>query len=171
VRVVLPRQTLAEGPEANAPEMPYRDLRGIAVLVVEDETATSTALRRLLEAEGVNVQVAASVSSAAENYMLQRPYLILCDIGLPGEDGYSLLRLIREREQLQGTPRVPAVAVTAFAGPQDRERALAAGFDEHLPKPLAPDRLIAVLKSLSAAARSADGERAQSNLTPGRPAV
>jgi CheY-like chemotaxis protein len=167
VRVALPRQTSVDGPGADAPELPFRELRGIAVLVVEDETATSAAVRRLLEAEGVQVQVAASVSGAAEAYRLQRPDLILCDIGLPGEDGYSLLRLIRELEQLQATSRVPAVAVTAFAGPQDRERALAAGFDEHLPKPVAPDRLITVLKQLAATTRSAIGEGAQNNLTPG----
>ena len=128
------------------------------LLVVEDETATSAAVRRLLEAEGAHVQVAASVSGAAEAYRVQRPDLILCDIGLPGEDGYSLLRLIREREELQSSPRVPAVAVTAFAGRQDRERALAAGFDEHLPKPVAPERLISVLEKIADTARSASGE-------------
>jgi CheY-like chemotaxis protein len=65
------------------------------------------------------------------------------------------LRLIREREQLHSTPRVPAVAVTAFAGRQDRERALAAGFDEHLPKPVAPDRLITLLEQIANTTRSA----------------
>jgi two-component system, chemotaxis family, CheB/CheR fusion protein len=157
-RVALPRQPATDWPGAEAPGAPSRGLRGVAVLVVEDETATSAAVRRLLEAEGAHVQVAASVSGAAEAYRVQRPDLILCDIGLPGEDGYSLLRLIREREELQSSPRVPAVAVTAFAGRQDRERALAAGFDEHLPKPVAPERLISVLEKIADTARSASGE-------------
>jgi two-component system CheB/CheR fusion protein len=154
-RVGLPGQLETDGPGAAAPGAPSRGLRGVAVLVVEDETATSAAVRRLLEAEGAHVQVAASVSGAAEAYRLQRPDLILCDIGLPGEDGYTLLRLIREREQLHSTPRVPAVAVTAFAGRQDRERALAAGFDEHLPKPVSPDRLITLLEQIANTTRSA----------------
>jgi CheY-like chemotaxis protein len=85
---------------------------------------------------------------------MQPPALILCDIGLPGEDGYSLVRIIRQREQTSSARRVPAVAVTAFAGRQDRERALAAGFDEHLPKPVEPERLISLLEEI---ANRADG--------------
>jgi two-component system CheB/CheR fusion protein len=124
-------------------------LRGIKILVVEDETATSAAVRRLLEIAGAEVRVAASAAAAREAYEAQRPDLILCDIGLPGEDGYSLLRLIREREQVQSRSRVPAIAVTAFAARQDRARALAAGFDEHLPKPVDTERLISLLENLA----------------------
>jgi CheY-like chemotaxis protein len=94
------------------------------------------------------------VAGAIEAYTMRPPDLILCDIGLPGEDGYSLLRIIRQREQTAAARRVPAVAVTAFAGRQDRERALAAGFDEHLPKPVEPERLISLLEEI---ANRADG--------------
>ena len=72
--------------------------------------------------------------------------MIVADIGMPGEDGYALLTGLRRTEQEQRTTRVPAVAVTAFARSEDRHRALAAGFDEHLPKPIDPERLIAVLR-------------------------
>jgi CheY-like chemotaxis protein len=153
VRMPLPRQMLADGQEADPAASPVRGLLGITVLVVEDETATSAAVRRLLEAAGAQVQVTASVTGAVEAYTMQRPDLILCDIGLPGEDGYSLMRLLREREQRQSAPRVPAIAITAFAGRQDRERALDAGFDEHVPKPVEPERLISLLEEIASEAR------------------
>jgi len=70
---------------------------------------------------------------------------VVCDIGLPGEDGYQLLASIRKREGEGHTPRVGAVAVTAFARDDDRRHALEAGFDEHVPKPVDPGQLIDVL--------------------------
>src|SRR2546430_10787596 len=74
-----------------------------------------------------------------------RPNVVVCDIGLPGEDGYQLLASIRKREGEGHTPRVGAVAVTAFARDDDRRHALEAGFDEHGPKPLEPGQLIDLL--------------------------
>jgi CheY-like chemotaxis protein len=70
---------------------------------------------------------------------------MVCDIGLPGEDGYQLLASIRKREGEWHTARVGAVAVTAFARENDRRRALEAGFDEHVPKPVDPGQLVDVL--------------------------
>src|SRR5256886_3786179 len=67
-----------------------------------------------------------------------RPNVVVCDIGLPGEDGYQLLASIRKREGEGHTPRVGAVAVTAFARDDDRRHALEAGFDEHVPKAIEP---------------------------------
>jgi CheY-like chemotaxis protein len=74
--------------------------------------------------------------------------VIVADIGMPGEDGYALLRSLRRIEQGQHTPQVPAVAGTAFARAEDRQRALSAGFYEHLPKPIDPERLVRVLGQL-----------------------
>ena len=153
-RIPLARDVPTDGPEVSRTASRSRGLRGVAILVVEDEAATSAAVRRLLEAAGAQVQVTASVAGAVEAYTMRPPDLILCDIGLPGEDGYSLVRIIREHEQTASARRVPAVAVTAFAGRQDRERALAEGFDEHLPKPVAPERLISLLEEI---ANRADG--------------
>ena len=116
--------------------------------MVEDEGATSFAVRKLLEAAGAQVDVVGSAMAAREAFVTDPPDLIVCDIGLPGEDGYSLLRLIRQQEQLQSSARVPAIAVTAFASQQDRERALGAGFDEHVPKPVDPQRLMSLLEQL-----------------------
>jgi CheY-like chemotaxis protein len=67
---------------------------------------------------------------------------------MPTEDGYSLLRALRAAEREQNLSRLPAVAVTAFARSEDRERALAAGFDEHLPKPVDPERLVELVARL-----------------------
>jgi CheY-like chemotaxis protein len=83
--------------------------------------------------------------------------VIVADIGMPGEDGNALLRRLRRTEQEQRTPRVPAIAVTAFARSEDRERALAPGFDEYLPKPVDPQRLVTLIARL--AARSADASK------------
>jgi len=67
---------------------------------------------------------------------------------MPDEDGYAFLTVLRRFEQQQGLPPVPAVAVTAFARAEDRDRALTAGFNEHLSKPVDPDKLVAILAQL-----------------------
>jgi CheY-like chemotaxis protein len=79
--------------------------------------------------------------------------LIVADIGMPDDDGYALLRDLRRLEREQQSVRVPAVAVTAFARTEDKERALAAGFDDHVTKPVDPQRLIKVLAQLVARRR------------------
>src|SRR5207253_8072422 len=103
------------------------------------------ATQRVLEYAGAHVRPVNSAARAHEAFEIRRPDVIVTDIGMPGEDGYALLAGIRETERQQRTSRVPAVAVTAFAGSEDRQRALAAGFDEHLPKPVDAGQLIAVL--------------------------
>jgi two-component system, chemotaxis family, CheB/CheR fusion protein len=120
-------------------------LREVEVLLVEDEGATGLAEQRFLQAAGANVRVAASASEAREAYSLRRPDVIVSDVGLPGEDGYVLIRSIRALERQGNLRPVPAIAVTAFARDEDRDRALAAGFDEHVTKPIDPGRLIRVL--------------------------
>ncbi|HSO36181.1 MAG TPA: response regulator, partial [Labilithrix sp.] len=82
--------------------------------------------------------------------MLDRavPAVLISDIGMPGEDGYSLFEKVRLRERKRGG-RVPAVALTAYARAEDRTRALRAGFDMHMPKPIEPGELVAVIASLT----------------------
>jgi CheY-like chemotaxis protein len=87
--------------------------------------------------------------AAREAYLVQRPDIIISDVGLPGEDGYALLQQIRSIERDQGGPRVPALALTAFARPEDRQRAIAAGFDVHMAKPVDPDRLMEQITRLA----------------------
>jgi CheY-like chemotaxis protein len=81
--------------------------------------------------------------------MLHRPDVIVADIGMPGEDGYSLMRSLRREEQERHARRIPALAVTAFARQEDRQQALAASFDDHLPKPVDPDRLVVAVAALA----------------------
>jgi CheY-like chemotaxis protein/anti-sigma regulatory factor (Ser/Thr protein kinase) len=127
------------------------DLHGIEVLLVEDETMARQATQRLLEQAGAQVRAVNSGAFAHEAFEIRRPDVIVADIGMPGEDGYALLTALRRTEQEQRTARVPAVAVTAFARTEDRQRALASGFDEHLPKPVDPEQLIAALRRLTSA--------------------
>jgi two-component system CheB/CheR fusion protein len=118
------------------------DLRGAQVLLVEDESQAREVTARLLEQHGARVQAAHSAAQAREWFEQCAPDLILADIGMPQEDGYALLRSLRAIEQARQRARVPAIAVTAFARLEDREDALRAGFDLHLPKPLDPEGLI-----------------------------
>ncbi|HEY1888871.1 MAG TPA: chemotaxis protein CheB [Steroidobacteraceae bacterium] len=120
-------------------------LKGIDVLLVEDEALAREVTGRLLEEYGASVRAVGSATRAREAFERRRPDVIVGDVGLPGEDGYALLSQLRRIEQAQHSPRVPAVAVTAFARSEDRERALAAGFDEHLSKPVDVERLLALL--------------------------
>ena len=145
--VRLPLARRQELPAANGDTGASSDakLAGRQVLIVEDESAAAEAMRQFLESAGARVRVATSAASAREAMELHCPDVMVCDIGLPGEDGYQLLASIRKREGEWHTARVGAVAVTAFARENDRRRALEAGFDEHVPKPVDPGQLIDVL--------------------------
>jgi CheY-like chemotaxis protein len=127
-------------------------LTGLHVLVVDDEADARELLRRLLGEQGCEV---AAASSAAEALALlaKRPCeVLLADIGMPGTDGYDLMRRVRAGRYRQ--PR--AIAVTAFARPEDRDRAIAAGFDAHVAKPVNAMRLIQLVGQLAIAARVDD---------------
>ncbi len=121
---------------------------GLRVLVVEDEPDTRNLLVAMLELCHVQVISAASAAEARELVAKDAPDLIISDIGMPGGDGYSLIRDLRAMPHDRGG-RVPAVALTAYARAEDRARALRAGFDEHLPKPVEPRDLVRVLASLA----------------------
>jgi CheY-like chemotaxis protein len=114
-------------------------------LLVEDEQATEQAEQHSLKAAGAHVRTTASAATAREAFALRRPDVIVCDIGLPGEDGYVLMQAIRSLERDAQAEPILAVAVTAFVRSEDRQRALAAGFNEHLPKPVDPAKLIELL--------------------------
>jgi CheY-like chemotaxis protein len=117
-------------------------LRGIEVLLVEDDSMAREATARLLEQAGAQVRAVDSAAHARSALAARRPNIIVADIGMAEEDGYMLLGSVRRSEEEQGLERIPAIAVTAFARGEDRQRALAAGFDDHLPKPLDPARLL-----------------------------
>jgi len=92
------------------------------------------------------VTTASSVAEALQVLQRKPPHVLVCDIAMPGEDGYTLIRRIRAGE---GDPALPAVAVTAFARREDRDRALDAGFDLHMPKPVEPAELVSAVASLA----------------------
>jgi PAS domain S-box-containing protein len=139
---------------APAPAGPFScpDLRGFHVLILDDESDARILLERILTKCDATVITAASVAEAIEAVQKHRPDMILSDIGMPGEDGYEFLAKLRGLSDAQGGD-TPAVALTAFARSEDRRRALMAGFQMHLPKPVEPAELLAVASSLFAAAR------------------
>jgi len=123
---------------------PARVLAGLRILVVEDEPDTRAAIARVLQQSGAAVTAVPSAAAARDALRRgPRPDVLLSDIAMPGEDGYSLLRAIRP-----DIPTTPAVALTAHARDDDRARALAASFQAHIPKPVEPDQLVFVIRSL-----------------------
>jgi len=131
-------------------------LRGLRVLVVDDEPDARELIAEVLEHCSAAVSSAASVREALAEVDRLRPHVVLSDIGMPGEDGYDLIRELRAREKDAGV-RTPALAVTAFASLQDRERALRAGYDFHLTKPVDPPELVDTVAKLAWRVRVAGG--------------
>jgi CheY-like chemotaxis protein/nitrogen-specific signal transduction histidine kinase len=121
---------------------------GLTVLVVDDEGDVREALRLILEQNGIRVAAAASAQEAFEIVERVRPDLLLSDVAMPGEDGLSLIRRIRRLPPDRGG-QIPAVALSAYAGLEDRRRALDAGFQRHLRKPVDAAHLLAVLGQLA----------------------
>jgi signal transduction histidine kinase/ActR/RegA family two-component response regulator len=123
-------------------------LDGIRVLIVEDEPSTSEALSVLFKSCGAEPRVADSAVEALAVFDVWLPDVVVSDIAMPGQDGYSLVRSIRRRPREAGGG-VPAVALTAYAKIDDRVSILAAGFNMYLSKPANPSELIAVVGSLA----------------------
>jgi PAS domain S-box-containing protein len=120
-------------------------LNGLRVLVVDDEPDSNEVLRTLFSSCGADVRVADSVARALEVMDGWNPGVLISDIGMPGEDGYSLIAKVRAREN----GGLPVIALTAFASTEDRVRLLSAGFTTHLPKPVEPAELLAVVASVA----------------------
>jgi CheY-like chemotaxis protein len=125
-------------------------LKGIHVLVVEDDDDTRELLRVLLETHGSDVTAAASVQEALSAYDQSLPQVIVADIGMPDYNGYTLIGRVRARDRERGGNITPAIALTAFTTAIDRDTVLSAGFQVHMPKPFEPGRLIAVISELAA---------------------
>jgi CheY-like chemotaxis protein len=127
------------------------ELAGVRALVVDDENDARELLQAALKHYGAEV---IAVSSAAEAYTMitvtlprEELDVVVADIGMPDEDGYSLIRRVREWEWTRGA-YIPAVALTAYGRAEDRMRALKAGFQMHVAKPVDPDELVIVITSL-----------------------
>lgn len=157
--VDLPR--LATAPGHDAPAFPATaaastlqdedqavTLAQLTVLAVDDEPDALALIRQVLEAQQARVVTAASAQEALEVFESTRPHVLLADIGMPDVDGYELIRQVRSLRADQGGT-VPAAALTAFARSEDRTRALLAGYQTHLAKPVEPVELVAAVASLA----------------------
>ena len=130
-------------------------LETISVLVVDDDPEIREALRSLLTSVGASVSTAATGESAVAALAESNPDVLISDLGMPGRDGYWLIKEIRAREKSTGaSEHLPAVALTAYGRVEDRVEVFAAGFDSHVVKPVDPAELAAVIKRLVEARRS-----------------
>jgi PAS domain S-box-containing protein len=139
----LPEATLGENPP-----VPEVSLADIQVLVVDDEIDARDLVKKLLEMAGATVSTAGSASEAMGHILAGRPDVLVCDIGMQEEDGYSLIRRLRGIEKKEDGI-LPAVALSAYARSEDRTKAIRSGFQIHLAKPVEPAELLAVISSLA----------------------
>jgi len=123
------------------------ELSGLRVLVVDDEEDAREMLCAMLETCGAHVRLAGSAAEAIALCRAEAPEVLVSDIGMPGEDGYGLIA--KFRKLAPEFKRIPAVALTAYARSQDRTRAMLSGFSTHVPKPVEPLELLAVIASLA----------------------
>ncbi|MGZ4998776.1 MAG: ATP-binding protein [Methylomonas sp.] len=130
--VKLPRLVLPSPKPTGTTALPAPNIKSLQILVVDDNRDAAISLALLLEIDGHRVQIAHDGQEAQELACAECPDVILLDIGLPGEDGYSVAQALRLRKELD---RTVLIALTGYGRSEDREKSLAAGFDEHLVKP------------------------------------
>jgi PAS domain S-box-containing protein len=154
--VSLPVSPVRQGEKREHPTTPRApvldygmvDLKGLRVLIVDDEADSREFLKRLLVECHVDVHLAGSAKEGLQRVIEIRPDVLISDIGMPEVDGYQFIREIRRLPADEGG-RTPAIALTAFARSEDRTRAIIAGYQSHIAKPLEPQELIANLAGLS----------------------
>lgn len=149
--VTLPNASVAPATafpdEGDQPTAEMR-LDGVTVLLVDDEPDMRALTQQVLQNAGAEVVVAASADEGLNLLRQRRPAVILSDIGMPVADGYDLIRRVRDLPAAEGGD-TPAAAFTAYTRPEDRERALASGFQMHVPKPVPPRALVDALARLA----------------------
>lgn len=144
----LPEKNIKATPDSPVCEEAVPTLLGTRILVVDDDADARELLRSILAQSGASVRTASSVPEALKQLQERVPQVLVSDIGMPGEDGYALIRRVRALDAEQGG-QVPALALTAFARSDDRRRAIGAGFHMHLAKPVEPAELVTVVASLA----------------------
>jgi len=128
-------------PESGSAPDDAARLHGLRILVVDDDQAAGEAVQEMLRQAGAEVSAVTSAEEARRAVAELHPDLIVRDIAMPGENGYSFIRNLRQLGPARDA-QVPAIALTALAGEEDRRRSFAAGFQEHLSKPVDIDRLV-----------------------------
>jgi PAS domain S-box-containing protein len=139
----------SKDPSGRVESMP--SLAGLKVLVVDDDPDTLTMLKAMLSDSGAEVQAVASAAQALESLQVSTPDVLVSDLAMPQEDGFSLIGRIRNSE-VPKAQKIPAVALTAYVRVEDRARALTAGFNMFVPKPIEPIELITAIANLATAA-------------------
>lgn len=132
----------------NSVDEQFSGLKDIRILVIDDEPDTRLLLTTIMENCGATVMTAGSADEGFQAIEQFRPHLLISDIAMPEEDGYSLIRRIRALSPVRGGD-TPAIALTAYAREEDRKQSLEAGFQKHLAKPIIPEDLIAVARELA----------------------
>src|SRR5262249_54234945 len=132
-------------------------LSGARVLVVDDQADARDLMRVLLESRGAAVTVAGSAGEALHALRERVFDVLLADIGMPEQDGYSLIRAVRGMAGARGA--LPAIAITAYASTRERDAALEAGYDWHFAKPVEPEELVATVVAPADADHAAAGAR------------
>jgi CheY-like chemotaxis protein len=123
-------------------------LDGLRVLVVDDDADTCDLIATVLADYGVKVTAVSSAAEALKALEQSKLDVLVSDIGMPGEDGYQLIRKVRQLEADRGG-QIPAIALTAFAREEDRRKAMQAGFQRHVSKPVEPAKLATVVANLA----------------------
>jgi PAS domain S-box-containing protein len=138
-------------PESAAPSQEFSfpaELAKLKILVIDDEPDARELVRAVLERAGAEVMLASSAAQALEVVRSHKPDVIVSDIGMPGEDGYTFIRNLRALPR-EGGGCIPAIALTAYARADDRRKALLAGFQNHAAKPIEPQELMIVIANLA----------------------
>ncbi|HEX2271042.1 MAG TPA: ATP-binding protein [Pyrinomonadaceae bacterium] len=141
---VKPATTVPETREQSAPAVTSQMLSGVNVLLVDDDTDTLKLMTTALTRRHATVTAVSSAGEAIQAIQRHRPDVLVSDIAMPGEDGYGLIETVRSLERNE-TEKIPAVAITAYAKEEDRERALSSGFQIYLAKPVELTELISVV--------------------------
>ena len=156
--LAAPPDEWASLPGTGPPRASARPREGLSVLLVDDEEDAREALRLILQQNGMRVTIAASAREAYDLVERLQPDVLLSDIAMPGEDGLSLIRRVRLLPLDRGG-RIPAIALSAYAGAKDRRQALLAGFQRHIPKPVEPSDLLSNIAAITRNGGEQDGER------------
>ena len=128
-------------------------LSGLRILVVDDNADSREVIAAELTLFGANTIVSDSADDAIRKMEALRPDVIVADIGMPGEDGYSMMRKIRNSSS-ERTRLTPAIALTAYAGDGNRQRALDAGYQKHISKPVEPEELAVAIAGVARLSQS-----------------
>lgn len=135
-------------PARAAEQSVIQTLKGLHLLVVDDDPFSLELIEVILRPYGVRVVCCGSAAQAAASFDSELPDLLVTDIAMPGEDGLSLIKRLRTLDSVRGS-HTPAIAISGYSRPQDQQRALAAGFQLYLVKPIEPADLVLLIAKLA----------------------